>query len=1085
MSNEAYPFDPEVRRRVTELLYELLPSLYRVHDEPPNGQGHLRAFLSILAAPLAEVRQSIEELHADLFIDTSSDPVLPYLAEMVGTTLVFPDAASNRRDVRSTARWRRRKGTPAMLEELGSELFNRIVVTQEGWRRLQMTQEVNLPRPERAVPDVRSPLLPETSSGPLDSLFHAVDVRPGSERGGRYHPRQIVHWTYPTESFPVRQATAYEVPGALEPLHAFHPRGLTLPLRLQRASPEEPVRTDRVPAVSFAQAPEDFFGREGGFTVRICGLAAAVGREQAPARRASTRSADPELVEGWVRASLLAPLARGLTGPMRVELFAVPLTAAGEPRPEQAALRGGLALTPASSQEIVPELLPVSEPHVAMLRLSTPAAGTHGFFPGAVLELASQGDAALRASRDAGLAVEGFLRGALILRLPSMWLEGEQWLYVAADGSVYDAGRAGRWVPVQPVGGRYELEGQALSVGPGSAWPPAPYSATDERMTRLPSSPVRGPVLMHGGAVLLDGQANPAEFSLVFAARYVESRGVRYQPFLQLSWSLMGWRWSALRLAEDGTPQEAPILERFQEIAALRDTAPGQLQLVVRLEAAEAGLVLTPCEVAWPADGGEAVLLHLPEMITRTTESTGWRSGGLAAGPVVFIGSDGSTKVEGEGTTRVARYALGSTAVAPLQGARTLRRRQLRGRELALPGVGGPPPSEDRRGFLDIDPVRGLFALDAQELPVLYPPWRGQPHLSPSSVTVDYQEGSSSHIGARSAPREPTLGERQPKPTRLVASRALSDSTTERLSLPIHPSLTEALRAIAEDPAPAEHEVIQFEDSSTYLEDPVWPPTVEPVPEPGVLAVRARGPRRLTIQAAEAQRPVLRVWSWGSVGQAWYERITLRGLSVGGSPITFPEADEVILQFCTVARAEDTLSFGSGSGQTRVQVSHCMTSELVLQGKGSIAITDSIVHGAPRGLHVPDGTCRLERVTVLGDSAVHILDASESILDGALEVRDRFRGCVRYSRVPSGTPLPVTHQAVKDVPVRFVTRDRDDPAYARLAADCDLRIARGAEDGSEMGAFHGARLVQRYEALSRRLSEYTPAGLVTGICRLD
>jgi hypothetical protein len=161
-----------------------------------------------------------------------------------------------------------------------------------------------------------------------------------------------------------------------------------------------------------------------------------------------------------------------------------------------------------------------------------------------------------------------------------------------------------------------------------------------------------------------------------------------------------------------------------------------------------------------------------------------------------------------------------------------------------------------------------------------------------------------------------------------------------------------------------------------------------------------------------------------------------------------------------------------------------MTSELTLQGTGTLDIRDSIVHGAPRALHVPAGTCRVERTTVMGDSQVHVLDASESIFDGAVAVTDRFHGCVRYSRVPHGPPLPGTHQ-VTEKEVRFVTRDRNEPAYARLAADCDLLIARGAEDGSEMGAFHGARLAQRYEALARRLSEYTPAGLVTGICRLD
>src|SRR5688572_28423389 len=107
MTLDRWPFDRDVLDRVATLLYDHLPALYQIRDD----RGDLRDLLAILAGPLAEVRQNIEELHSDLFIDSANDWIVPYLGEMVGTTLVFPDAASNRRDVRGTVRWRRRKGT--------------------------------------------------------------------------------------------------------------------------------------------------------------------------------------------------------------------------------------------------------------------------------------------------------------------------------------------------------------------------------------------------------------------------------------------------------------------------------------------------------------------------------------------------------------------------------------------------------------------------------------------------------------------------------------------------------------------------------------------------------------------------------------------------------------------------------------------------------------------------------------------------------------------------------------------------------------------------------------------------------------
>ena len=127
-----YAYDAEVLDEVARRLYAALPAIYRLPDEPPAGRGDLAALLEVLAVPLAVLHQSIDELHADLFIDTAADQMIPYLAAMVGTSLVFPDADSNRRDVRGTVGWRRRKGTPAALQEMGDELTGQSVVVQEG-----------------------------------------------------------------------------------------------------------------------------------------------------------------------------------------------------------------------------------------------------------------------------------------------------------------------------------------------------------------------------------------------------------------------------------------------------------------------------------------------------------------------------------------------------------------------------------------------------------------------------------------------------------------------------------------------------------------------------------------------------------------------------------------------------------------------------------------------------------------------------------------------------------------------------------------------------------------------------------------
>jgi hypothetical protein len=55
------------------------------------------------------------------------------------------------------------------------------------------------------------------------------------------------------------------------------------------------------------------------------------------------------------------------------------------------------------------------------------------------------------------------------------------------------------------------------------------------------------------------------------------------------------------------------------------------------------------------------------------------------------------------------------------------------------------------------------------------------------------------------------------------------------------------------------------------------------------------------------------------------------------------------------------------------------------------------------------------------------------------------------------------------------------PTYAQLSASGAVEISRGADDESEMGAFHDLFQPQRAANLRARLDEYTPAGMETGI----
>ena len=1059
-----YAYDDEILERVRATLFEALPALYRVPDEPRKD---LQNVLEVLAAPLAVLRQSIQELQADLFIDTADDRMVPYLAEMVGTRLAFPDAASNRRDVRGTVSWRRRKGTPAALEEMGAELTGQSVVLQEGWKRLQLAQDLNLVRAERVVPDLRPAIVAEQATGPLDALHHALDVRRISARTGRFHPRHVAHWLQPTVTFPLREATAVDRSGAgTDARFAIDPLGVRRPLRARRPDGDSAPFVDRILEQHFAAAPERWFGRAGGFTIRICGLDAGIAGRVPIERVAAEVAADPQLGLGAVTLTALERPSRGWRGGVRVELglaVAIGAGAAGGWRPDPSTLELGASIDLDAAGATPGPVGTVGDGtgKVPLLRLTPLGGATAQFFPGATLELASAEPGATAEATEDGLAREGFLRGVLHVTIPPLDVRGERLLAIAADGSLYSVDDLNGVAIEMPDLADLRLSGDArVCAGPGPAWPPLPARAEPRMLTRVPAAPGRGPAVLHGATPLIRSgdtfsDIGAADCALAFAAQLERPGGAAFEPFLRLAWT-------------GGDPSTATWTATgdYAAIATLRDDDPDRIALAVRFECSVAA-TLCPGEVAWSADDGRTVLIHLPQL-----EAAALAAGAEWPAPVGFasepvrVGEDGSTWASD--STAGRRLALG--AVAPIFAAAGLRRRRVRWRRLCAwyRETATEHLAYTARGRLDVDVLHGLFACAAEEPPQAWPA-ADAGGASPPSVTTDYEEGATLHLGARPAAREPVLDVRLARPTRLVARGGAlhPNAPADWHAIPRYETLAAALAATG-----AGDEVVQFEDSATYPgEAPVWP----------------AAPSSLTIQAAERERPTVLVTSW--TGAPEYAALTVRGIAVGGTGwagMTLPAAERVALELCTVLEAGNRLAFAGLQTGTEITVALCETGALALAGTGVLTIRDSIVEARPdTALSAPAGQVVLDRVSVGGAVDVRVLEASETIFDGSVTVEDRFHGCVRYSRAPVGATLPRVHRVVFGVPARIVSSNRRDPAWWRLREDCDAAIARGAENGSEMGAFSSTQVAQRMAGFARRLSEFTPAGLVSGIIRID
>jgi hypothetical protein len=103
-------------------------------------------------------------------------------------------------------------------------------------------------------------------------------------------------------------------------------------------------------------------------------------------------------------------------------------------------------------------------------------------------------------------------------------------------------------------------------------------------------------------------------------------------------------------------------------------------------------------------------------------------------------------------------------------------------------------------------------------------------------------------------------------------------------------------------------------------------------------------------------------------------------------------------------------------------------------------------------------------------------------------VDQRQQGCVRFCYLPSRSRTPRRYRCVPAAdadaaelrPVLTSSR-YGDPAYGQLDRRTPEPVWRGADDESEMGAFHHLHQPQREAYLTARLEDYLRFGLEAGL----
>ena len=274
-------------------------------------------------------------------------------------------------------------------------------------------------------------------------------------------------------------------------------------------------------------------------------------------------------------------------------------------------------------------------------------------------------------------------------------------------------------------------------------------------------------------------------------------------------------------------------------------------------------------------------------------------------------------------------------------------------------------------------------------------------------------------------------------------------------------------------------------------------------------------------------------------------RMTFDGLLITGRPLRAagarehaatvdPCGAELTLRHCTLVpgwaidcdcepRRPAEPSLELQNLRARVCIAHSIVGAIVVQEDEvrldpiPLLVADSIVDATSEERHAISATgggwahvlLTMRRCTVFGIVDVHAMALGENTLfDSCVNVARRQVGCVRFSSVPAGCRTPRRYRCQPDeaiaaakaripgdevkqeleigneilrVAPRFTSRRYGHPAYAQLAIACAPEIVRGADDESEMGAYHDLFQPQRGAALRARLAEYTPAGSDVGV----
>jgi len=399
------------------------------------------------------------------------------------------------------------------------------------------------------------------------------------------------------------------------------------------------------------------------------------------------------------------------------------------------------------------------------------------------------------------------------------------------------------------------------------------------------------------------------------------------------------------------------------------------------------------------------------------------------------------------------------------------------------------------------------------EVAVAIDPERGRlrftdPTSVPEEIRVSSYHGFSADIGGGQYDRSDTLTDvtdladdsrfyvgsaSDPE----VLGRPEIDITSPRFFEDLASALVAAQAAWPTDPASATR-LVEIVDSRTYAET--------------LPALSIPANRRLIVRAADGQRPTVLPSGAIMIAGADGSGLELDGLWIGDHGLEVAESlDSLVLRHLTLVPGYSldengdpgtpgAVSLIIEGNATEASISRSILGGMRTAPEATTTVADSIldVHDSETAVAFGGGPVTIVRSTVIGRLETASLVLGENaIFLGPVIVERRQEGCVRYSWVARGSRVPRRYRCAPDIPAntsdedaarltarqapRFTSLTYGQPAYGQLEWRAPREILRGAEAGTEMGAFNLIRHPQREDLLRLRLDAYLPVGLEAGI----